>query len=131
VPYHFDFEPTHKIARGRFEGRITDDELKKFYRESGAYFKKNKAHAGVSDLSGVTSFEISRETILQLASSDPALPDPKAIRVVIVPLPSLYGLARMFEITGERTRPNLHVVKTEQEAWAILGVWEPKFGPIE
>ncbi len=36
----------------------------------------------------------------------------------------------MFEIAGEATRPNLHVVRTIEEAWAILDVEAPQFGPL-
>jgi hypothetical protein len=131
VPYQFDFDSTHKIIRGRFEGRVTDEDVKNYYREAVAYGKMSGALAGLTDFSAASSFEVSRETVVELAASDPALPDPKAIRIVVAALPVLFGMARMFEIAGERTRPNLHIVRTEQEAWAILGVWKPKFGPLE
>jgi hypothetical protein len=41
-------------------------------------------------------------------------------------------MARIFEVEGEATRPNLHVVRSVKEAWAILGVEmeEAKFGSI-
>jgi len=39
-------------------------------------------------------------------------------------------MLRMFEMVGERTRPGFHVVHTEREAFAILGVLEPKFEPF-
>jgi hypothetical protein len=37
----------------------------------------------------------------------------------------------MFEMQGQDTRPSLHVVRTEKEAMAILGVTETKFEPIQ
>jgi hypothetical protein len=40
-------------------------------------------------------------------------------------------MARMFELQGQETRPNLHVIRTEKEAWAILGVSKPKFEPVQ
>jgi hypothetical protein len=40
-------------------------------------------------------------------------------------------MARMFELQGQETRPNLHVVRTEKEAWAILGVSKPKFEAVQ
>jgi hypothetical protein len=131
VPYRFDFDSTHKIIRGSFEGRVTDEEIKNYYREATAYGKMSGALAGLTDFSAATSFDVSRETVMELAGSDPAMPDPKATRVVVAALPGLYGMARMFEMVGEGTRPNLHIVRTEQEAWAILGVWKPKFEPLK
>ena len=37
----------------------------------------------------------------------------------------------MFEMEGEDKRPNLHVVRSEAEAWAILAVENPQFEPLE
>jgi hypothetical protein len=39
-------------------------------------------------------------------------------------------MARMFEILGEGTRPNLHVVRTLEEAYKVLDVREPQFEPV-
>jgi hypothetical protein len=43
----------------------------------------------------------------------------------------MFGMARMFELEGGETRPNLHVVRSEREAFAILGIIKPKFGSVE
>jgi hypothetical protein len=53
-------------------------------------------------------------------------------RVVIAPTDYKFGIARIFEIEGEPTRPSLHVVRSVREAWAILGLEmkEAKFEPI-
>jgi len=40
-------------------------------------------------------------------------------------------MMRMFVEQGEMTRPNLHVVRAESEAWAILGLQNPQFEPVE
>lgn len=133
MPYQFEFDASHQVFRFRLEGRITDKEIRDAYRAVAAAIAKFEPNivSGITDLSGVTSFEVSAETILELARLEPALPDQKKVRVIIAPTPLIFGMARMFEISGEPMRPNLHVVRTEQEAWAILGVWEPKFEPLE
>jgi len=131
VPYQFDFDPKNKIFRARFAGRVTDEELKTYYREAAAQVKNTGAQAGLIDFSKASSFDVSRATILELAATEPVLADPKATRVIVASSPAIFGMARMFELSGERTRPNLHVVRTNEEAWAILGVWNPKFQSIE
>ena len=133
VPQQFDFDSTHGIVRGRIEGRVTDADLRNMYRKAAAMYAKlgAKMSGAITDFSAVTAFEVSAQTVLEMANLDPALPDQKKIRVIIAPKPVIFGMARMFEMFGERTRPNLHVVRTEQEAWAILGVWNPKFQPFE
>ncbi len=53
-------------------------------------------------------------------------------RVIIAPADHAFGMARIFEIEGEATRPNLHVVRSAKEAFVIFGVEmeEAQFGPI-
>ena len=47
----------------------------------------------------------------ELASLPPVIRDREALRFIIAPSPSIFGLARMFELHGQETRPNLHVVR--------------------
>jgi hypothetical protein len=37
----------------------------------------------------------------------------------------------MFEFEGGATRPNLHVVRSERAAFAILGIKKARFGSVE
>jgi hypothetical protein len=82
-------------------------------------------------MSCVTSLEVSPQTIRELANLPPAIADSSQPRCIIAASSQIYGMARMFELQGQETRPNLHVVRTQQEAWAILGVSKPKFEPIQ
>lgn len=115
----------------RFDGALTDGILKEFYRDAGKVVARIDPQGTVTDFAGVTRVEVARQTILELAKSPPALPDPKLPRVIVAPSPVMFGLSRMFEMEGEATRPSLYVVSTEREAWAILGVQEPQFKPIK
>ena len=130
MPYHFEFDETNRILRCRFDGRVNDEALKEFYRLAAEYVAQTDPRAAIIDLSAVTSFEVSPETIRELAKSAPAMPDPSRPRCIVAPSPQIFGLARMFEIEGEVTRPNLHVVHTLEEAWAILGVQGFQFKPL-
>ena len=130
MPYHFEFDATNRILRGRLDGGVTDEALKEFYRLAAEYVAQTDARAATFDLSAATSFEVSPQTIRELAKSAPAMPDPSRPRCIVAPSPKIFGLARMFEIEGEVTRPNLHVVHTLEEVWAILGVQAPQFEPL-
>jgi hypothetical protein len=130
VPYHFDFDPQNRILRGTFEGHITDDDLKTGYRVAEQRAAQTSARSGLMDLSAATSLDVSPDTIRELAKSPPVFPDPSLTRVILAPTPQIFGMARMFELQGEGTRPSLHVVRTEAEAWAILGVQKPQFEPL-
>ena len=130
MPYHFDFDSTNQILRGRFEGRVINEELRNFYQIAGHLVAKICPRAGITDFASVTSLEVSPETIRDLASLPPAMPDPVQPRVIVAPTPDIFGLARMFQLEGEQTRPNLHVVRKLGEACAILGAHDLKFKPI-
>jgi hypothetical protein len=130
MPYRFDFDATNRILRGRFDGCVTDEVLKEYYRIAAGYVEQVDPRSGITDFSAVTSFEVSAETVRELARSVPAMPDPGRIRVVLAPVDHVFGMARLFQLVGEHTRPNLHIVRTLREAWAVLGVQDPQFGQL-
>jgi len=125
--YSCDFDSTNRILRCHLKGRVTDGVLKDFFRISFQHAVSTHPRAGIVDLSEVTSFEVSAQTIEELAKSAPVLHDSNLRRIVIASSPRIYGMMRMFEIEGEERRPNFHVVRTEREAWAILAVQNPRF----
>lgn len=127
MPHQFDFDFGNKILRCRFTGRVTDDELKEYYVAASKYTAQTDAHGGLTDFSQADSVDVSPHTIRALASLPPVMPDVSRLRCVVAPTDKVFGLARMFELQGEETRINLHVVRTLKEALAILGVLEPKF----
>lgn len=45
----------------------------------------------------------------------------------MIPKNFIYGLARMFQILTEDTRPELQVVRTMDEAFRLLEVKSPEF----
>ena len=131
MPYYFEFDSANRILRGRLEGKITDEDLKELYGLVGTYSTLTDPRASVLDMSSVTSLEVSPQTIRELANLPPAIADSSQPRCIIAESSQIYGMARMFELQGQETRPNLHVIRTQNEAWAILGVPRPKFEPIQ
>ena len=131
MPYQVEFDSTNQILRACFKGRVTDEELKAFYQHATEIASHINPRAGITDFSAVTSFEVSPNTIRGLAKLPPALPDPAKPRVIVAPIPHVFGMASMFGIEGQETRPNHHVVRTMREACAILGVQEPHFEAIQ
>jgi hypothetical protein len=130
MSYHFEFNSTHRIIRCCFEGRVTDQTLKDFYGVAAMLVASNVPCAGIVDMSAVTLLDISSQTVRELASLPPTIPDPASPRFIIAASPQIFGLARMFEQQRQDIRPNLHVVRTAREVWVILGVEEPRFEPI-
>jgi len=52
------------------------------------------------------------------------------MRVLVIPQTFIFGLARMFQILGEKNRPELQVVRTMDEAYHLLRVERPEFHPV-
>lgn len=130
MSYHFEFAHEDRILRCRFDGQVTDELLGKYYAQVGQMVAQTKARAAILDLSEVTSWEVSNELVRSLARSLPALVDASLPRFIVAPTTHLFGTARMFQILGEDTRPELRVFRTLDEAYAAFGVASPKYEPI-
>ncbi len=129
--FRFEFEPVHKILLCRFEGRLTDRSLGEFYRAGLKHWAATDARAAISDYSSA-EWAVSAEFIRELTNQEPAVTEPaERPRVVVAPSTVGFGLARMFQIVGERKRPRLQVVRTMEEAFEALGIESPHFEPLE
>ncbi len=126
----FEFDLKNSVLRARFEGLVTDQIITEFYACAGEYVARTLPRATIVDFSAITSFVASSSTMFVLAKSEPALKDPEIIRVIIAPGPRVFGMSRVFEIVGESTRPSLRVVRSLEEAFAVLGVRDPQFEPV-
>ncbi len=126
MPYFFEFDPVNRILQSRFEGRVTDDELRAYCRDFTARITLTDPRAAITDLSPVASFEVSRQTIIDLAAVRPDVQGRDPLRIIIATSPHVFGMARMFEMEGRSAHPNVLVVHTREEASAILAVKEPE-----
>jgi hypothetical protein len=129
--FRFEFDAVNKILLVRVKGRVTDESLARSYRKAQKYASETEASVSIMDCSSVTEFDVSAEHVRRLANEKPVMADAKRHRFIVAPKASVFGLARMFQITGEATRPLLKVVRTMDEALADLGVQPPHFEPLE
>ena len=130
--FRFEFDHANRILLVRIEGRLTDELLAECYHAIRERSVATDARMGIFDMSAVTEFSVSSELVRQLARSEPAMPNGgERTRIIAVENTTGFGLARMFQIVGEKDRPKLHVVRTLNEALATLGVQSPHFEPLE
>lgn len=127
MPYLFEFDPGNSLLQGRLYGRVTSEELKEYFQVGIKCIAAKHPRAGITDMTGVTLFDVTPQTVRTLANVPPIDASEDLLRVIVAPAPDVFGMARMFESHGEATRPNLHVVKTCKEALVIVGVREPKY----
>ncbi len=130
--FRFEFDPVNKILLVRFEGRHTDESLAQATQAARKHWAATDARAGIADYSSVTEFAVSAELVRNLPRQEPPMPDvTKNPLVLVMPTPAGYGLARMYQIMGDRTLPSVNVVRTMDEAFATLGVQSPRFELLE
>ncbi len=127
MAFRFELDPVHRILRTEFSNSVTEDDLMYFYRMSALFVENIDPLSAITDFSAATSIECSAEFIRSLAALPPAMPKTERPRVVVAPMDQVFGLARIFAAEGAATRPNFHVVRSVQEALAIIGTQEPEF----
>ena len=124
-----EFDAKNNVLRGTVHGPMTGAALLDFYAAATKYMESHPPCRGILDFSQVTEFEVSPHAIRQVAATPPAFPA-GYMRVIVVPIEFIFGLARMFQMLGEKTRPDLHVVRTLDEAYRLLQIESPEFRPV-
>ncbi len=124
----FEFDAVNRILLVHLKGPLTESLLKEVQPQIRKYSTENDARAGIFDFSCVTEVPLSTDFIRRLALQKPSMANAASSpRMIVAPNTAAFGLSRMFQIIGEQTRPLLHVVRTMEEALAILGVNSPLF----
>lgn len=129
--YTFEFDPVKAILQSRFSGEITEALFQAHYSAARQLAARFLPRAGILDLSGATTFEVTPQFLRVLARQEPALADASVPRIVIAPPDYISGMLRMFQMLGEDTRPLFHVVRTREAAYSLLGIHEAHFEPVE
>jgi len=130
VTYRFEHDAANGILCLSYIGQISDELIRKAYKATPEAVLKTNPRGMIIDLSEVTAFDVSSQTIHELAAYQPTVKNPLVPRIIVAPTPYLFGMSRMFQLLGEHTRPMLQVVSSTNEAYAQLDVVKPKFGPL-
>lgn len=123
-----EFDARNDVLRVTVEGLVTDESLMQCYTVVAKYFASHPPCRGILFFSN-TKFEVSSNTIRRIASSASAFPV-GFTRVFVTPTDVVFGMARMFQMLGEKTRPDLHVVRTLEEAYKLLQLESPEFSAV-
>lgn len=123
----FEFAKAENLLRLTLSGELTDDAVMDLWTKGLAVVASFPSCRSIVDVSGVTRHNVSTSLITTMARRHS--PD-LSTRVFVAPKDVAYGTARMFQTLSESTRKNIHVVRTMQEAYKVLGVDSPQFAPI-
>ena len=124
-----EFDAKNNVLRGTLDGPMTGTILLDLYARASKCMACRPPCRGILDFSKVTKCEVSSSAIRQVAAAPPAFPAGQ-MRVLVIPRDFIFGLARMFQILTEQTRPELRVVRTMEEAYRLLEVTSPDFQPV-
>lgn len=127
--FSFEFDAASNVLRCSWEGQVTDDMLRECEITASGLLASHPTRRGLDDFSRATRLDISSEIISQMAEMEPVFGS-EWMHVIVAPQDLAFGLARMFSILGEKKRPNLHVVRTLEEAYSLLGIIRPQFSPV-
>jgi hypothetical protein len=127
----YEFDKDNQVLLVHFHGRLSDESLGGLTQAGEKYWAATKPRAEIIDCSGVVEFAISSDRIRQLAKRQIVPEAANLPRVIVVPETHAYGLARMYQITGEQSRPKTTVVRTMNEALKALNITSPHFEPLD
>jgi hypothetical protein len=129
MPGHLEFDVEHKILLMVAEGEIRDTEILAAKSYIAEVVNRLRPSAGITDLSRVTRFDVSSET-MRRAARQPSPYPPEIPTFIVAPQEHLFGIARMYELLGASKRSNLRVVHSLEQALADLRVGPAKFETI-
>jgi len=123
------FNEPHGVLLVQFHGVVTDEVLLERFEVVRAWFGSHGHHSSISDFSEVSSFEVTSKAVTQLAAHKPLVPD-GFLRIVVAPQDEAFGMTRMFEALGSKTRNQVYVVRTHAEAYRLIGVESLEFQSV-
>jgi hypothetical protein len=126
MDYQVDLDPAELVIRLTVSAQVVTPELAEdIYACLSRLGSRGGPYAAIYDLSGVTSTTVPTDLVRRYARRAPALPTGRS-HVVVGKAPSIYGLARLFQISRESIGIQFEVVHTLEEAYEIIGV-RPNF----
>ena len=129
MPYTFEVDWGHRIFRASFHGRVTDEDVKAAYQEAYQELFHIQSHTVVVNFAPATEFAVSSEITVEIAKLAPVVRDPTFVEIIIAANDESYQRAQLYTKWGSGSRPNLHVVRNEEDAWKILRIENPQFSP--
>jgi hypothetical protein len=121
-----EFDREHRILLVVVEGEYGDADMLQLLGALRTVVIELDPLAGITDLSLVTSFRVTNSTMRSAAAQPSPFKDPTP-RFVVATADFAFGMFRMYQGMGANTRDALSLVRSREEAYAALGVRDPRF----
>ena len=119
MPVVLKIDPQRRVVHSAFYGKITDAEFLGHHKRIASDPDFNSQFADIVDFSDVTDPAITDSAIAALAAN-PSLFSSSAMHIVVAPDEVMLRMGAKFKELAKSTRPNLHVVRTREEAYKLL-----------
>ena len=121
MPAVLKIDPKRRIVLSTFYGEVTDEEVARHSAVIVADPDFRPEYSEIVDFSGVTRIAVS-ESILSGMAGAQSIFSRDSVHVVVAPADLAFGLARRYQVLATKTKPNLVVVRTLNDAYAALRV---------
>lgn len=126
MPHHFEFDHRHGILLTVMEGDIDGAEVQIIDQEMRKRIARTKPSIGISDLTGVTNFNVPGHIMRAAALQPPPFPA-ETPRFIVASNDVVFGMSRMYELFADRPAGILTVVRSREKAFSLLGIADSKF----
>jgi len=128
MAFSFAFDSATRVLLARFEGHITDEVMEDFYhRAKHRIATASELRGTIVDFSPVVEFKVTPEMVREVAWSPPIETDASRPVVAVAPSAEVFEIMWILVTEGQETRPNFHLVKSLEHAYAIVGITNPNF----
>ncbi|HUO59554.1 MAG TPA: hypothetical protein VMU24_02730 [Candidatus Acidoferrales bacterium] len=125
-----EIEREGKIVRVTWLGEITLSVIREGFSKVREFAKGRDLRGAISDFTHARNLNLSKDDIYVLSHEEPVF-ETDFPRITVGGADHIFGMARMFELmTAERTT-GIHVVRTIDEAYALLQLQDPEFNRVE
>src|SRR5262249_36169197 len=123
MDYRVDLDPTHRVLRLTVRSSVMTLQCAEdcYICLSQIASRGGGDYAAIYDLTAVTGTTLSVDLIRGYARRNPSIPVGRT-HVVVGKEPSIYGMARIFQMCREFLGEKFQVVRTLQEAYDVAGV---------
>jgi len=129
--FRFEFDPENKILITWIEGELTDDLIRKVDAGMRKRLVKTNPSVHIVECSFVSKFAMSSESVRHLARREPALKGNSCRRFFVMPSTVGYGIARMFQISGEPHYDSMTILRSLDEVFSNLAITRTRFEPLK
>ena len=124
------FDGKHRALHITFGAKLTEDVYMQGYALMKNFIAANGPCSLIVDLSFVTEFGLSNEFVREIGGGGLAVPG-ATLRLAVAPQPAIYSSGRMVETLRSEGSAPIKMVRTLDEAYALVGAAAADFVAID